>query len=74
MTTATLPQVEPVNTGDDDAHHWYHCDPDVAYCGADLTGHLPADVADDDPQVCALCRIADDCDHRCPACRQPVST
>lgn len=71
MTTATLPQVEPVNT-DGDLSHWWHCTPDVAYCGAVLDGADQGLIGDDDPALCALCRIACDCNHRCPACRKPV--
>lgn len=74
MSTATLPQVEPADPGTDDVNHRWHCRPDVAYCGADLTGHAEREFADDDPAVCVLCRIADDCGHRCPACRQPVTS
>lgn len=40
--------------------HYYCCDPDVALCGADISGE-EEDVGDDDlEQLCPMCEVLDD--------------
>lgn len=68
MTAATLPDSRPAPTssGDDDPDHYYCCDPDIAMCGADLTG--VDDIGDDgvvDP-LCPLCAYVEDHYLPCP--------
>lgn len=58
MTTATLPDSRPAPTssGDDDADHYYCCDPDIAMCGADLSD-VPEGFEFD--ELCRYCAYID---------------
>lgn len=52
--------------GDPDVYHYYHCDPDVAWCGVDLSGveecpPKPGEIR------CPLCQLAWESD-LCPVC------
>jgi hypothetical protein len=74
MTTCLAPDRAPTDTGgeDDDLHHIWCCDPDVAVCGVDLTGVPDAGDVGDGVQVCPLCALAWDGGLPCPVpgCRQ----
>lgn len=50
-----------IDDGDDDVNHMWCCDPDVAWCGADISGD-PASGYDFsvDPEDCAMCLLADE--------------
>lgn len=41
---------------DDPDHHYYCCNPDVALCGTDLTGHPYVD----DEVTCLICLAVED--------------
>jgi hypothetical protein len=67
MATAVLDRRDPpgTSTGDGDARcHLWCCRPEVALCGADLSGVEDAD--DQDEPVCQVCAIADAEGMRCP--------
>jgi hypothetical protein len=54
-------QVSSRPTGGDpyDVDHWYCCDPNVAYCGLDLTGVPEGETAG---VMCPLCVLAEETD------------
>jgi hypothetical protein len=68
MSALLLDRPEPPGTalpGDDDARrHIWCCVPEVALCGADLSG--AEDDDDEDEPVCTLCAIADAEGMACP--------
>lgn len=57
--TATGTQPHPSKAGSSfDLVHRYCCDPNRAWCGADITSH-PICAASRDEDECALCRLAE---------------
>lgn len=44
--------------GDDGFNHIYHCDPDLAMCGKDLTGVPDVDPETGPDPVCVACEAA----------------
>lgn len=71
--TATTPLLErdsdSVSSAEDvdpDVHHHYHCDPDVAWCGEDLSDveECPLTL---ECVICPLCELAWESDV-CPVC------
>ena len=69
--TITAPDTDAVtDEGEDDIIHMWCCDPDVAWCGADISGD-PASGYDFsvDPEDCAMCLFADETDsYVCKVC------
>lgn len=56
MTAPTIAPAEtPTDTGDELNHYWCH-NPNVAFCGADLSEHAENNFDDNDPSVCVVCR------------------
>jgi len=67
MSALLLDRPEPPGTAPADGDGWQHiwcCDPDVALCGADLSGVEDSD-GEDEP-VCTDCAIADALRRPCP--------
>lgn len=68
MITSTLPERTSPDVEDDDFEHYYCCNPNVAFCGADVTDDV--DVGDDfDPECpCPMCEVL--LGTVCPTCGQ----
>lgn len=70
MTAAILPEEIVTGLGGD-VDHWYCCDPDVAYCGLDLSGVPDGEEFD---EMCPLCVLADEAGGFCPSCSPAVAS
>lgn len=67
MPPIVLPQLDHSDADvDDEFEHYYCCDPDRAYCGADISGDedLPDGVRPENP--CPMCEVL--AGTNCPAC------
>ncbi|GAA0495108.1 hypothetical protein Ade02nite_19190 [Paractinoplanes deccanensis] len=64
MSIETLPSPSDTSVGDD-VDHYYCCDPNVAFCGLDLTDVLEGPGFH---LICPLCALAEESGYRCPGC------
>lgn len=58
---------------DDGVHHYYcDCDPNLAFCGQDITDH--EDLGDKEPTdpLCPMCKVLDEVWAYCPRCGAPL--
>jgi hypothetical protein len=64
MTTHLERQSDRISARDDDLDHWYCCDPNVSFCGRDISEipDVPFDVAS-----CVVCESMADT-YVCPEC------
>lgn len=66
-----IPEMAPERTtpgdAEDDLDHFYCCDPDVAYCGADISGAYVV-MSAEMTNLCPMCEVLDDT--LCPRCKE----
>lgn len=59
MSTATLPAPAVPGLADGELTHLYCCDPDVAWCGQDISGMAFSPPSAAEPE-CRACDLADE--------------
>lgn len=66
---ATVEAPAPADTDDAfDVDHWYCCNPNIAYCGRDISGDPEGHR---DTNLCLLCVLVEEKHIPCPECGGP---
>lgn len=65
MTQSTTVELPARADSDYDLDHWYCCDPNIAYCGRDISGDAEGHA---DENLCPLCALVEENHIPCPEC------